>query len=208
MKWLNSVRVEFVGFAALLALGAGALSGCGGGSSALGNPPTVVNSGVTSTQKLSFAYFQRCINPIFLEQIQSVQGGSSINSCAASGCHADATGAGGAFRIVPAATTINLADASNTPASIRLTDMYKNFYSAQGEVVIGTPLQSRLLNKPLLRGILHGGGLIFANDTDPHIVLMTYWINNPVPIGQDEFSTAAYNMFTPADPMQGTCNTQ
>jgi predicted CxxxxCH...CXXCH cytochrome family protein len=184
------------------------LSGCGGGASALGNPSTVVNSGVTSTQNLSFAYFQRCINPIFLAALPSVQGGTATNTCAASGCHADATGAGGAFRIVPTATAIDLNNVSNTVALIRASDMYKNFYSAQGEVVISTPLQSRLINKPLLRGVLHGGGLIFADTSDPHIQLMTYWINNPVPIGQDEFSTAAYSMFTPADPMLGTCNTQ
>jgi hypothetical protein len=27
-------------------------------------------------------------------------------------------------------------------------------------------------------------------------------------LGQDEFSTATYTMFTPADPKTGTCNTQ
>jgi len=205
---LPSVLAALPALSFLALSSAALLTGCGGGSSALGNPPTVVNSGVTSTQNLSFAYFQRCINPIFLTQLASSQGGTSTNTCAASGCHADATGAGGAFRIVPTASTINLNDVSNTVALIRASDMYKNFYSAQGEVVIGTPLQSRLLNKPLLRGVLHGGGLIFSDASDPHIQLMTYWINNPVPIGQDEFSTAANRMFTPADPMLGTCNTQ
>ena len=37
--------------------------------------------------------------------------------------------------------------------------MYKNFYSAQGAVVLGSPTQSRLLTKPLVQGVLHGGGL-------------------------------------------------
>ena len=186
------------------------LAGCGGGSSdPLGNPPTVANSTVVATQNLSFAYFQKCINPIFLTPL-SIQLGTatSVNTCAGSGCHANATGAGGALRIVPTAQTVDLTDPANTPAVIRTTDMYKNFYSAQGEVVIDTPLQSRLLNKPLLRDVLHGGGLIFLNDSDPHAVLISYWISHPAPIGQDEFSTATYDMFTPADPKVGTCNTQ
>ena len=85
--------------------------------------------------------------------------------------------------------------------------MYKNFYSAQGEVVIGSPLQSRLVDKPLLLGVLHGGGLVFANQQDPNVRFFEYWISHPVPSGQDEFSTANYSMFTPADPVAGACNT-
>ena len=186
-----------------------ALSGCGG-SSPLGNPPAVSNSALTNNQALSFAYFQRCINPIFLAQLQTQLGGSTqSNTCAGSGCHAAATGAGGALRIVPTATVQDLTDTANTEAVLRSTDMYKNFYSAQGEVVIGSSGLSRLLNKPELNGTLHGGGLIFATPaSDPHVALITYWINHPAPIGQDEFSSATYNMFTPADPMSGTCNTQ
>jgi len=82
--------------------------------------------------------------------------------------------------------------------------MYKNFYSAQGEVVIGTPTLSLLENKPLNRGVLHGGGLVFSIDTDPHVQLMTYWITNPEPVGSSEF-TATPNMF---DPTTGACETQ
>jgi len=184
------------------------LAACGG-SSPLGNPPAVINTGVTNTQALSFAYFQRCINPIFNEQLQSSVN-ASTNTCAAAGCHASATGAGGALRIVPLPTAqlIDVTNAANTPAVIRASDMYKNFYSAQGEVVIAAPLLSKLLNKPLLRETLHGGGLIFGSTSDPHVQLITYWINNPAPIGQDEFSTATYNMFSPADPVNGTCKTQ
>jgi len=184
------------------------LAGCGG-SSPLGNSPMIANPLVTTSQSLSFAYFQRCINPIFLEKLQTqINGTTQINTCAAAGCHAYATGAGGALRIVPTAQVVDVTNSTNTAAVIKLTDMYKNFYSAQGEVVINSPTLSLLLNKPLLRGVLHGGGLVFPSTSDPHVQLMTYWITHPAPLGQDEFSTATDNMFTPADPMNGACNTQ
>ena len=104
--------------------------------------------------------------------------------------------------------TCALPISANTPDLIRASDMYKNFYSAQGEVVVGSTTQSRLLAKPLLLNVLHGGGQIFANDQDANARLIEYWITHPVPLGQDEFSTAAYSMFTPADPNTGACNTQ
>jgi hypothetical protein len=169
----------------------------------------VNNPGIISGQHLSFAYFQRCINPIFNAQLQiQLNGTTSTNQCAGSGCHANATGTGGAFRLVPTATEIDLADPAMTPDVIRTTDMYKNFYSAQGEVVLGSSDQSRLLAKPLLLNVLHGGGLIFPSQTDPNAVLIKYWISHPAPAGADEFSTASYAMFTPPDPKTGTCNTQ
>ena len=76
--------------------------------------------------------------------------------------------------------------------------MYKNFYSAQGATVFGVPAQSRLFQKPLLLNILHGGGLVFANEQDINARRIAYWISQPAPQGQDEFT------FTPADP-SGTC---
>ena len=196
--------------AVALIIAATAAAGCGGGgSNPLGNPPLVTNPAGVSGQKLSFAYFERCINPIFLAQLQINQGGTvSTNTCAGSGCHANATGTGGAFRVVPTAQAIDVTDPANTPDLIRASDMYKNFYSAQGEVVVGSTTQSRLLAKPLLLNVLHGGGQIFANDQDANAKLIEYWITHPVPLGQDEFSTAAYSMFTPADPNTGACNTQ
>jgi len=187
-----------------------ALASCGGGGNPFDNPPDVNNtpSGVGG-QKLSFAYFQRCINPIFLAQLQiNVNGVISTNTCAGSGCHDNTTGTGGAFRVVTAAQPLDVTNAANTPAVIRASDMYKNFYSAQGEVVFGSPAQSRILAKPRLLNVLHGGGLIFENDQDPNVRLIQYWINHPVPSGQDEFSSANYSMFTPADPNTGACNTQ
>ena len=177
-----------------------------GGSDPLGNPPQVSNPAGASGQFLAFAYFQLCVNPIFLKSLPNPNGGTA-NTCAAGGCHNNATGTGGAFRIIPTAQVVDLTNPANTPDVIKASDMYKNFYSAQGEVVVGDPAHSLLLNKPLLRNVLHGGGLIFANAQDANVKLMEYWISNPVPAGQDEFSTATYGMFTPAYPNPGAvCN--
>ncbi len=184
------------------------LASCGGGSDVLGNPPSISNAAVVTGQSLSFAYFQRCINPIFLAQLPVQGGGAATNTCAGSGCHETRTGTGGALRLFPEAALVDLGNPANTPAVIRASDMYKNFYSAQAAVVIGSGTQSRLLAKPLLLGVLHGGGLIFLSANDPNAKLIQYWISRPVPQGQDEFSTANYSMFTPADPQNGACNTQ
>jgi hypothetical protein len=192
------------------ALVAAVFAGCGGGgSNPLGNPPTLLNPPAAGGQKLSFVYFQKCINPIFLAQLQINQGGViSTNTCASSGCHDNTTGTGGAFRVVSGAMAVNLADPANTADVIRSTDIYKNFYSAQGSTVIGSPTQSRLLAKPLTLNILHGGGVVFANQTDPNAKLIAYWIGRPMPQGQDEFSSAADTMFTPPSASTGTCNSQ
>ena len=192
------------------ALVAALVSGCGGGEgNPLGNPPTVLNPPATGGQRLSFVYFQRCINPIFLAQLQINQGGVvSTNTCASSGCHDNTTGTGGAFRVVQSAQSVNLADPANTPDMVRTSDMYKNFYSAQGSSVIGSPTQSRMLTKPLTLNVLHGGGVVFADMNDANARLLAYWIGRPMPQGQDEFSTSANTMFTPADSATGTCNSQ
>ncbi len=188
----KAVRLAAHGLVALV------LAGCGG-SNPLDNPPTVSNPANPGGQRLSFAYFQRCIDPIF----NTVLGN---NTCAASGCHSDRDGTGGALRIVPGAQAIDLTNPANTPEVIRATAMYRNFYSAQGMTLLSAPSDSRLLTKPLVRGVLHGGGQIFSNDQDPNVRRILYWISNPAPQGQDEFSAATYNMFTPADPNVGTCN--
>jgi hypothetical protein len=174
-----------------------ALASCGG---SLGNPPDVSNSGTTGAQKLAFAYFQRCINPIFFTNING-------NQCGGSGCHAPG-GAGGALKVVPGAAVVDVTNPANTPDVIKQTDMYKNFVSAQAQTLLSDPAQSRLLNKPLVRGVLHGGGQIFASDQDPLVILMQYWITHPSPLGQDEFSPATYSMFNGNDPNAGSCKTQ
>ncbi len=184
-------------------------AGCGGGGDPLTNPPTVTNPAGAGGDKLAFAYFQKCIAPIFLKPLTIVQNGAtSTNTCAGSGCHDSNTGTGGALRIIVSAQPVDLADPANTPDVIRATDMYKNFYSAQGVTVPGSPITSRLFDKPLLLNVLHGGGKVFASEDDPNAQLIDYWISHPAPNGQDEFSTATYSMFTPADPATGTCNTQ
>jgi hypothetical protein len=192
------------------------LAGCGG-SSPLDNPPLVENpEGISGQQKLSLAYFQKCIQPIFEAPLPiNINGTVSINTCAASGCHDNAVGTGGAFRVIggaaPQALTTDPGAAQlfvDSPEVIRASDMYKNFYSAQGEVVLGAALQSRLLAKPMVNNVLHGGGLIFENAEDANVKRIQYWITHPMPQGQDEFSTAARGMFSPADPNVGACLTE
>ncbi|PPE70290.1 hypothetical protein IS481_10320 [Caldimonas thermodepolymerans] len=196
--------------AAVLAGAAFALAGCGGGgSNPLDNPPSVDNPVGGGGQRLSYEYFQKCINPIFLEPLPVHHNGvTSVNTCASAGCHDNTSGTGGAFRVVPDAQPVDLADPANTPEVVRETDMYKNFYSAQGEVLPGAPLQSRLLTKPMVRNVLHGGGLIFDDAEHEYVKRIEYWINRPMPAGQDEFSAAAHSMFTPPDPAVGACNTE
>jgi hypothetical protein len=189
--------------------GAALLAACGGGSNPFDNPPDVANPTNVGAQKLSFAYFQKCINPILLARLTITHDGTtSTNTCAGAGCHDNSTGTGGALRVVGAAQPVDLADPANTPETVRASDMYKNFYSSQGSTVVGVPTQSRLFTKPQLLGVLHGGGLIFASDEDPNAKLIEYWISHPMPEGQDEFSVAGNALFTPADAQAGECNTR
>jgi hypothetical protein len=185
------------GFAAAV-VAAAVLTACGGG-----NPPDVVNTPGGGGQNLSFVYFQKCVNPALIAQLALPGGGTG--SCAASGCHDNVNGTGGAFRMRESATEVDLA--TTTTDAARETEMYRNFYSAQGSSVVGSPASSRMLAKPLVQGVLHGGGQIFADANTPEAKLIAYWISRPVTPGQDEFSSAA-SMFTPADPATGTCNTQ
>jgi predicted small lipoprotein YifL len=200
---MTELRRSFLSIALLSTLAA-----CGGSSDPLTNPPVVSNPETDQgNQHLAFAYFQKCINPIIISQLP-IPGSATTNTCAGAGCHDTVTGAGGAFRVVPKAQPVDISDPANTPAVIRASDMYKNFYSAQGMVIIGNPAQSRLVVKPLVLNVFHGGGLIFSSENDPNVQLIKYWISHPAPLGQDEFSPATYTMFTPADPKTGTCNTQ
>ena len=210
---MTAVHCATAPFALSLSKGlfvAAILAGCGGGgSNPLSNPASVENPAAIGGQKLSFVYFQKCINPILLAPLQINQGGVvSTNTCASSGCHDNSTGTGGALRVVQSAQAVDLANPANTLDVIRASDMYKNFYSSQGSTVIGTPLQSRLLTKPLTLNVLHGGGVVFADQSDANAKRIAYWIGRPMPQGQDEFSSAADSMFTPANPATGACNSQ
>ncbi|MFT3663441.1 hypothetical protein [Piscinibacter sp.] len=177
-------------------IAAALLAACGGGGNPLANPDSVANPGQTTGQKLSFIYFQRCINPIYLMPLSVNQNGVvTTNTCASVGCHDDAKGTGGALRLIGAAQPVDLADPANTPDAVRATDMYKNFYSSQGATVIGAPAESRLLAKPLLT-TLHGGGRIFFDLDDANAKRIAYWIGRPMPQGQDEFSVAGNSMLS------------
>jgi len=189
-----SVRAALTTLAA-----AAALTGCGGGSP-LDNSTTIENPQGSGGRKLSFQYFQKCINPVFGE---TIAGSGGTNTCRSSGCHDTITGTGGALRIIPSATVVDLSNPANTADAVRLTDMYKNFYSSQGVTVIGEPTQSRLFAKPLLLNVLHGGGLIFTGgQQQAEAKLISYWISHPMPQNQDEFSAAGDALFGPA----GECN--
>jgi hypothetical protein len=190
--------------AVAVAAAAAVVAGCGGGSP-LDNPQTIQNAAGVSGQKLSFVYFQRCVDPVLSTPLTvTANGSTTTNTCASGGCHDNVTGTGGALRLVGSAPAV---DPTTDAATLRTSDMYKNYYSALGETVVGTPAQSRLLNKPLVRGVLHGGGVIFQSADDPGAKLISYWINRPMPQGQDEFSSAANTMFVGADPVAGACNT-
>ena len=75
-------------------------------------------------------------------------------------------------------------------------------------VVFGDALASRLIAKPLVRNVLHGGGIVFDSESDPHVKVMRYWIEHPMPEGQDEFSSAGNGLFTPPDAATGACNVE
>lgn len=178
------------------------VAACGGGSP-LDNPATVANPAGGGGQKLSFVYFQRCVYPVLNTPLPvNINGTVSVNTCAGGGCHDNVTGTGGALRLLAGTPA---ADLSQGAAALRGTDMYRNYYSSLGETVVGVPDQSRLLNKPLVRGVLHGGGLIFASADDAGAKVFRYWINRPMPSGQDEFSAAASTMFANGDAVNGTC---
>lgn len=180
-----------------ITLAAIALASCGGGPDDVNNPEG------TGGQKLSFAYYQRCVQPILVAAIPAPDG-HGTNTCASGGCHANATGTGGALRLLENTTD---ADLSADPATLRTTAMYKNYYSALATTLPGDSAESRLITKPLVRGVLHGGGQIFASDTDPQVQVLRYWIEHPAPAGQDEFGSANNALFTPPDPINGSCNT-
>ena len=80
-------------------------------------------------------------------------------------------------------------DPALPPEQVRATAMYRNFFSAQGVSVIGSPAASLLLAKPRLLNVLHGGGLVLAADSEA-ARRIAFWIGRPMPPGQDEFSVA------------------
>lgn len=200
-----SARRTRTGLAAAAIAAAAGVAGCGGGNP-LANPDLVQNPPGQTGQKLSFRYYQKYINPIYLTRLQVNQGGViTVANCASGGCHETVNGTGGALRIVQGAVpVVDLSD----PVAVRASDMYKNFYSSEGATVVGAPAQSRLLNKPLVRGILHGGGVIFDSPDHPCAKLIDYWISNPIPAPQDEFSITGDNLVPPTAEQIQSCSPQ
>ena len=204
----SAATVRGIVAAAVAVLG---LASCGGGgSNPLDNPSTLQNPTLSGNQRLAFAYFQRCVFPVFLAQlpIRFANGSTAVNTCAASGCHDNTNGTGGAFRVIGNAQPIDLTNPANTADIIRASDMYKNFYSAQGEVVFGNPLGSRILAKPMVNGVLHGGGLVFENAQDANARLIQYWINNPSPRKATSSTARPSACSRQRYPNTGACNTQ
>jgi hypothetical protein len=205
----RSALGSLVGSRSAVAVLVFALAACGGGS-ALDNAPAINNAAKLGGQKLSFAYFARCVNPVLVTPLPTPGApppGTGTNTCASGGCHDNITGTGGALRLVGGAVNVNLGAA---PDVLRASDMYKNYYSALGSSTVGAPEQSALLNKPLVRGVAHGGGVVFGSAEELAAKTIRYWINRPMPNatdGDDEFSSAANSMFTPPDAATGACNT-
>ncbi len=189
---------------------AAVLSGCGGGgnnANPADNPPDIGNPTVLSTtNRLSFAYFQRCVQPILEADLAiTVNGVPTVGSCAASGCHDSGSASGGALRLVRGAQFQSFEPNPPNAAALRQSEMYRNFISAQAATVPGRPTASPLLLKPLGNGVLHGGGVSFTSANDLNARVMAYWIARPLPQGQDEFS-AAGNLLFPIDVTNGVCN--
>jgi len=60
---------------------------------------------------LSFTYFQKCVQPVFLKQLQINQNGViSTNTCAAAGLPRQRHRTGGAFRLLGSAQPVDLAN--------------------------------------------------------------------------------------------------
>src|SRR3981081_1904844 len=113
---MTELRSAFLSIAVLSTLAA-----CGGSSNPLTNPPAVSNPAADQGhQHLAFAYFQKCINPIFIAQLP-IPGSASTNTCAGSGCHDTVTGTGGALRIVPGAQQNDVPATATTPDGIPTT---------------------------------------------------------------------------------------
>ncbi len=199
-----------------LGLAAVLVVACGGGghtdnSNPADNPADILNPNQQGLgRRLSFAYYQRCVHPILLAQLRTpsptATGQSTTSSCASAGCHADATGTGGALRLDANAASLNLSLGAVDAAAARSSSMWRNFQSAQGVTTLGNPSTSRLLNKPLLNGTLHGGGRILVPGTHAYEMrIISNWIRNPMPEGEDEFSPSAAVLFVPPDVTRGQC---
>lgn len=125
-------------------------------------------------QKLCAVDFDTCVNPIF---DATLQGRTGPVTCAASGCHAQDSGSGGAFKIFPNA------GAGSVEAGA-------NYFAARGFANLADPSASKLLLEPL-QGIssvtgTHTGGDIFPDTGDACYVAIHEWINKRVDASDSE----------------------
>lgn len=126
-------------------------------------------------QALCQEYYEACINPIFTEPLV-VEGSNATVTCAGEGCHNIASGAGGAFKLIP-------------NAEPRSDDMTGNYIAAKSFTNVADPALSKLLLEPLAGSSPtvggHGGGDIFADPNDSRYQEIYYWISNPQAIATE-----------------------
>lgn len=136
---------------------------------------------------LCVADFEMCVSPIFDAVID---GRTGQTTCAAGGCHDQATGSGGAFKIFP------------HPAA-GSTQMMANFFAAKAFANLDSPADSKILLEPLqgqssITGS-HTGGDIFPDSGDACYSTLLHWISQRV----DEDTSASCGACTAPD--VGSC---
>ncbi|TDU32015.1 hypothetical protein DFR24_1403 [Panacagrimonas perspica] len=124
------------------------------------NPQPVEASGST----LCVVDYEVCVNPIF---DAALNGRTGVATCSSGGCHSQASGSGGAFKIHPGATTGS-------------AEMMANYFSARSFANLDDPPGSRLLQKPTAGRSAaiggHAGGDIFPGTTDECHAVIQNWI--------------------------------
>lgn len=123
-------------------------------------PEPVQSSGST----LCVSDFERCVTPVLDASINSRTGPAT---CSAAGCHSQASGSGGAFKIFP----------NPQPGS---SQSLANFFAARGFANLDNPSASRLLTKPDADSVPHAGGDIFPSTADACRAAIATWISNRV----------------------------
>ncbi|MCZ6687166.1 MAG: hypothetical protein O7C69_05640 [Gammaproteobacteria bacterium] len=136
----------------------------------------------TASQSLCIANYEACVNPIF---DATLNGRAGQITCSASGCHDQAAGSGGAFKIF----------ANAQPGS---SEILANFFAAKSFSNLDDPAQSKLLLEPL-QGVFsvtgtHTGGDIFPNTADQCYQAIVSWISTRV----DDLNSANCGVCTAA----------
>ncbi len=143
------------------------------------NPQPVEASGST----LCVVDYEVCVNPIF---DAAINGRTGVATCSAGGCHSQASGSGGAFKINPGAPT-------GSP------EMMANYFSARSFANLDDPPGSRLLQKPTAGRSAaiggHAGGDIFPGTSDACHAVIQNWISTRV----DDANAAVCGSCVPVD---------